>query len=143
MTGSISLGGRPLQRLFGGSPDKGAPPTGILGSVLRLALNVFNDLEIGRPEIFDRALRSEAAKVQRERSPEEGVPMNDLLVHANMETMIGSPGSNDIRITISKKREIPGFGPPSRIHIGALALLAYATWISGGPRSGPCIATGC
>jgi len=56
--------------LLGSSRDKVAPAARILGSVIRLAMNLLDDHEIGRPESLDDVLRSVTSKVQRDPSTE-------------------------------------------------------------------------
>jgi len=55
---------------LGSLGDKVAPATRILGSVIRLAMNLLDDREIGRPESLDDVLGSVTPKVQRDRSAE-------------------------------------------------------------------------
>jgi len=56
--------------LLGNSREKVAPAARILGSVIRLALNLLDDREIGRPKSLDDVLRSVTPKVQRDPSTE-------------------------------------------------------------------------
>jgi hypothetical protein len=65
-------GGSPVcfSRSLGNSRDKVAPATGILSSVIRLAMHLLDDHEIGRPESLDDVLRSVTPKVQRDPSTE-------------------------------------------------------------------------
>ena len=56
--------------LLGSSRDKIAPAARILGSVIRLAMNLLDDREIGRAESLDDVLWSVAPKVQRDPSAE-------------------------------------------------------------------------
>ena len=56
--------------LLGSSRDKVAPAARILGSVIRLAMNLLDDRELGRPESLDDVLGSVTPKVQRDLSAE-------------------------------------------------------------------------
>jgi len=56
--------------LLGSSRDKVAPAARILGSVIRLAMNLLDDHEIGRLESLGDVLRSVTPKVQRDPSTE-------------------------------------------------------------------------
>jgi len=67
--------------LLGSPGDKVAPAARILGSVIRLAMNLLDDREIGRPESLDDVLGSVTPKVQRDLSAEQFVPMDNLLTN--------------------------------------------------------------
>ena len=56
--------------LLGSLREKVTPAARILGSVIRLAMNLLDDREIGRPESLDDVLRRVTPKVQRDPSTE-------------------------------------------------------------------------